>query len=161
MRISGDVVIPCLSHSNSTQQQLQSLHSDNVVYVELFCNLESPTESVCNSHRPSDTVPATACSVPVRSAGQQQWKQCEWTRDWPGCALNMRSIRDSCQPSGTLGGNQRLNGFRSPSVGKSCRTMRISLTSVSAAWLMCHAGYLFGPVSALSVPFWHIVIKRD
>lgn len=53
-------------------------------------------------------------------------------QEWPGSALNMSAIRDSCQPSAT---NQRLNGLKSMSVGwhESRCPMPLALTSVPTA----------------------------
>lgn len=135
MRISGDVVIPCLSHSLSTQQQLQSLWLDNLVGHGAFSNLESLTESVCNTSicgpQPWQTLRLLRHYFKLNR--QQQYMKCgsdsEWMRERPGFALNMRAIRDSCQPSATLGGNQSLNGFKSLSVSwhNSCCPMHILL----------------------------------
>lgn len=75
----------------------------------------------------------------------------EWTQQWPGFALNMRAVRDSCQPSATLGGNQRLNGFKSLSWHKSC----------TSSYKCFYTGLWMSPHSSFSsVLFRHIVILR-
>lgn len=142
MRISGDVVIPCLSHSPSTQQQLQSLWLDNPLDTELFPTLGARLNT-------QTQVCLKLLQRYIQFNGQQQCTECDgnsgWTQERPGCALNMRSVVDSRQPSCTLGGNRRLNGFKSPSVGTS---PVVQCTSSHK----CFGGVtrVLSPVSALS-----------
>lgn len=91
---------------------------------------------------------------------QQQCMNCdsEWMQGWPGFALNMRAIRDSCQPPATFGRKSETEWVQEPEhqlahVPLSGGTFSYKCFYNTGLWMSPHSS--FG-----SVLFWHIFIIR-
>ena len=107
-------MIPCLSHSLNSATAAKSPARESGGTWSFFSNLEEPdimSAILVFSDKKKKKKEAAALFN-----RRQRCMNCdsEWMQGWPGFALNMRAIRDSCQPPATFGRKSETEWVQEP-----------------------------------------------